>query len=264
MKEEELIRIIRENPKKIKLLRGFLFLFKKEVAKICKVRPETVANWEHGTVPRKENIIPLIRLFLKKSENKTLDEIREIAEKNLKELEKLRLSGFGKKNKKSWKAIGNLHGPKGAEVAPLTTQEKELLSQLKNFRCIEKIESHVTLFRESLSPINIDIKIKLKDGREFFVTLKRVKTKDKKNLLTHASFLALEGFRIRKRVKKSKNISIFCIFEAPKFPTKVVTFLSEAFDEWFKSVDDFVRFFRKRVICLERAAVTGKLILPSR
>jgi hypothetical protein len=119
-----------------------------------------------------------------------------------------------------------------AELTSLTNQERELMNVLRPIN--KKIRWHVNVkdLKGKLQPLNVDLFIQ----PNTFVLLRRIKTTEKKNIERHATQLALDSLRIKKRNPNSK---VFCIFETEKLPNKAKVVLDECLDWWCTSIKEF-------------------------
>ncbi len=224
---------IRQNPASVKFVRVLLGLFQSELGKMCGKEAKRISEYELGLHS------PTHKTAQRLLSQKNLQALRRIRhpedvyEKNLKMLTDLRLSGFGKSSFTLWAKNGLKTGFQGAEDAPATEQEKFIYDKLKKFGLQAKMHATIVDKNSELAPISVDLFIE----PHTFVLLRKVTTKSKQNLVRHASQLALDGFRLKKRKPQAR---IYCVFEAPKIPMKVESVLNESMDWWTSSSSELI------------------------
>ncbi|MBI4896669.1 MAG: helix-turn-helix transcriptional regulator [Candidatus Aenigmarchaeota archaeon] len=226
------VEFIRNNPSSIKFIRILLGLFQSEFGVLCNKEAKRISEYELGVHK------PSMKTAKKIVSNKnlaTLKKIKNPEEKfatNLRLLTDLRFSGFGKSNIKEWSSSGYKTGYRGAENAPATQQEKEIVDKLRRNH---KVHLHATITDEGkkLAPISVDLFIE----PNTLVLLRKVITQERQNLIRHACQLALDGFRLKKR---NPVMKVYCVFETPKIPKKAEVVLNESMDWWTTSSHEFI------------------------
>ncbi|MDI6722052.1 MAG: helix-turn-helix transcriptional regulator [Candidatus Aenigmarchaeota archaeon] len=227
--------ILMKNPQTVKYVRILLGLFQSEFEKATGIYRKRLSEYELGIHK------PTYKMSKKILNENIIRDLRNIQDpetnfnENLELLTKLRLSGIGKSSVKEWENRGLKYGFAGSEAAPLSEQEKELYYELKNV----PTEWHASISdpKKRLIPISVDLII----DKKILVSLRRVKTIDKKNLERHAAQLSLESFRLKKRIP---NVKTYCLFETPKITKKVENLLNESFDFWTSSMEEFLNKIR--------------------